>query len=996
LTIAGEPYISGTASHNDGACEMSFDKKRIALRAAAVLATAVLLGGPGLRNAARAADVVINEINYHPASDLEKEEFIELWNYGSTPVDISGWAFDDGVLFTFPAGTTLGPDEYIVVAKDPATLASLAPEARILGPWTGGLQNDGERIRLVDNHGLVVDEVRYNDAPPWPTTPDGQGASLERICPTWPSDDPANWTAATSMVGSGWVQMTKTGQATSSRLYIYLDGAGEALVDDVSIVEEGSTTNLVRNPSFEEPFAWGDGSSGWTATGNHSNSDREADADAHSGSYVCHIVSTGVGGSYSNSVNQYTQPLQTGGPNYTLSLWVKPVSGNVSITARLSGSGLLMTHSFAESLMTPGEVNSAYQANLPPFVSRLDITPECPKVGEPVSVSAYIRDSDGVSSASLLYQTFRSSGHSQVITLPMIRTGGTEEVGLWQAQIPAQPNRTLVRLRVRAADSLGASRTSPDPTEARDTYSYFQYADDIASSLPVAFLYEFGPAVPQDSLRGNVALIIRPPGPESYWEVYDHIIRTSRVGGHNIFFLKHYEYDGMSGINVVFEWKPRYALSEYLTYEVHRALGSLSEKVGHFRFFYNDSPLGYYLMFEQPNKTFLARSGLDNDGNLYKIRYNAPPEKKTNISLGNDDIVELQNSVQSLTGSALTQYIFDNLAVDQLINYYCGNQLTSDWDGYFNNHYLYHDIEDTGLWYIIPWDRDKTWGDNDAYQRHPAPGGGYLYPVYDMPILFGANGTPRSGTDSDTWWRPPGWLSGPFLADPVVQKRYIKRLEDVTLRIFTTDRWFPVIDALEERLEPEVIERARIRGDNVDSALAVFHNDIESFRQQVIHRRAFILSQVNPLTYPNVTEVQPSSGSALSAPPAEIVVRFTEPISTSTINSATFRLIRSGGDGEFGQANDVEITPSTPPALTAFDEARLSLEGLNLPPDRYRIILSGTGLSRIKDTVGNSLDGEYTGTLPSGDGVAGGDFVSEFEIRSQPPSAGSRHWESYR
>ena len=37
------------------------------------------------------AAVVINEIMYHPASELTTEEYIELYNTGAVAVDVSGW-----------------------------------------------------------------------------------------------------------------------------------------------------------------------------------------------------------------------------------------------------------------------------------------------------------------------------------------------------------------------------------------------------------------------------------------------------------------------------------------------------------------------------------------------------------------------------------------------------------------------------------------------------------------------------------------------------------------------------------------------------------------------------------------------------------------------------------------------------------------------------------------------------------------------------------------
>jgi len=948
-----------------------------------------------------AATVVLNELNYHPATDLENEEFVELWNYGAATTDLSSWTLTRGIDYAFPAGTTLAANSYIVVAKNPAALAPLAPGARIVGPWTGNLSNSGERIRLVDNLGATVDEIRYRGGPPWPTTADGRGSSLERICPTVLTDDPANWTAATGAAGNDWIRITQIGTATSSQLYIYLNGAGEVLVDDVSIVAEGSATNLVNNPGFEQSFT-----GNWTATGNHGGSYRAAESQAHSGSYLYHLVSTGVGGSSGNSLNQYTQTLSTTGTLYTLSFWAKMVSGSGSITARLSGNGLLVTYTFTQVTvtMTPGRVNAAYKANLPPFAENVAHAPECPKPGTPVVVSARIRDSDGVTSVSLLYQSLTAATQSGLFTVAMTRTSGTVQVGVWSAQIPAQANRTLVRYRIRAADALGAARTSPDPTEARDTYTYFQYLDDVASSIPVAYMYELGAAVPQDSLRGNVALVVRPPGSPGRWEVYDHVVRTARSGGHNIFFINHYEYDGMSSINVVWETeyttlRARYQLSEYMTYEMHRALGTYANKVGHFRFFRNDQAQGYHLMFEQPNKTFISRNGLNNNGNLYKIIWNGPPEKKTNLSLSGTDVTDFQSSIGSLSGAPLTNYIFQNLKVEQFVRYYVANVLTTDWDAYFNNHFLYHDTDDTHLWYIIPWDRDKTWGDNDAYARHPTPGGVaglcYEYPIYDMPILFGANGTARSGLDNDRWWRNPGWISGAFLANPAVQAVFLKRLEDAALHVFTTQRWYPVLDALEKRLESEAVYRAGLRGENPNNRLTELHNDIQTFRNHFIYRRAFVLTSVNPYTYPNVAAVAPSPFAILTAPPSEIRVTFTEPISTATVNAATFVLIRSGGDGAFGQADDVVVTPASAPGLVAPEAARMPLGGMTLPPDRYRITLAGNGTSPIRDTVGNALDGETTGSLPSGNGSAGGDFVSEFYLSPTVTSV-RPSWELYR
>ena len=63
-------------------------------------------------------DIVINEIMYHPPNDLENLQYIELFNRGNSEVDVSNWSFSKGVKYTFPAGTKIAADGYVVVCRD--------------------------------------------------------------------------------------------------------------------------------------------------------------------------------------------------------------------------------------------------------------------------------------------------------------------------------------------------------------------------------------------------------------------------------------------------------------------------------------------------------------------------------------------------------------------------------------------------------------------------------------------------------------------------------------------------------------------------------------------------------------------------------------------------------------------------------------------------------------------------------------------------------------
>jgi lysophospholipase L1-like esterase len=146
------------------------------------------------------ASVVMNEIMYHPPQIVDDNyEFLELYNTGSSAVNLQNWVID-GIGFTFPAGASIGPNAYLVLAKDPnqvqAAYGFLPSYA-----YTGKLSNSGEALKILDANGIVVDEVDYTTYPPWPVTPDELGPSLERIVPTLNGNTPRNWHASIAPAG---------------------------------------------------------------------------------------------------------------------------------------------------------------------------------------------------------------------------------------------------------------------------------------------------------------------------------------------------------------------------------------------------------------------------------------------------------------------------------------------------------------------------------------------------------------------------------------------------------------------------------------------------------------------------------------------------------------------------------------------------------------------------------------------------------------------------
>jgi PKD repeat protein len=143
-----------------------------------------------------AYDIVINELMYNPPPELGDDdywEYLELYNNDTEAVDLSDWHFNQGIQYTFESGTVLQPGEYLVVARDPDTIAQFYGITNLVGPYGGALNNGGETIQLVDQFGTEIDMVPYDDNDPWPTEPDGDGPSLSLINPDLDNTLPESW-----------------------------------------------------------------------------------------------------------------------------------------------------------------------------------------------------------------------------------------------------------------------------------------------------------------------------------------------------------------------------------------------------------------------------------------------------------------------------------------------------------------------------------------------------------------------------------------------------------------------------------------------------------------------------------------------------------------------------------------------------------------------------------------------------------------------------------
>src|SRR5262249_55327239 len=122
-------------------------------------------------------------------------------------------------------------------------------------------------------------------------------------------------------------------------------------------------------------------------------------------------------------------------------------------------------------------------------------------------------------------------------------------------------------------------------------------------------------------------------------KLFDYVNVTPRTGGRKVRFHKDRPLNGMTTINLIYEYMDRFVLAEALAYEVYRKAGNAAPRADFVRTWIDGRPIGVHLLVEQPNKAFLRHNKLRADGNMYKLIWFGRDlvgqhEKKTNVHGG--------------------------------------------------------------------------------------------------------------------------------------------------------------------------------------------------------------------------------------------------------------------------------------------------------------------------------------------------------------------------
>ena len=133
-------------------------------------------------------DVMINEFfpDPTPSVGLPDQEFVELYNRSPKTFDLLGWKIGDASSLVSMPAVTIRPGEYVVI-----TSVDGLPS----------LNNGGDVIKIIDNHGVLIDSINYNLDWYQDVSKSGGGYSIERLNPEVTSNDITNWYVSQSETG---------------------------------------------------------------------------------------------------------------------------------------------------------------------------------------------------------------------------------------------------------------------------------------------------------------------------------------------------------------------------------------------------------------------------------------------------------------------------------------------------------------------------------------------------------------------------------------------------------------------------------------------------------------------------------------------------------------------------------------------------------------------------------------------------------------------------
>ncbi len=761
------------------------------------------------------ADVLINEIHYNP-SDIELEsgswrEFIEIHNTSDEPLDISGYSFRNGIDFVFPSKTRIAGNAYVVIARNPNHRMWRNKNTNLFGPYQRKLANGGERLVLLRSDGTVADEVQYNDRPPWPLGADGYNSSLERINPELDGNDYHSWRSSLPIDGT-------PGEKNS-----VVDVPPYPMITSLTLnpTQPSSKDSVNIRAGFDDPTSIESVHLRWEHTGELSNtlitsdgvwryhrgvSSPSPDLEWTELDFDDRRWQRGLGGFGYGDTEHINTILEDMRNNYSTVFIRKTFSiddpskyGLLTLNIYVDDgfvcyiNGNEVARFLAPNTTTHQSTSTGSHESNERSIFVLGNAENSLQAGENVialvGLNTSLTSSDLVLAPMLTYQTT-----SSLLLMKKIHSSITQ--ALYEAVLPPVTSQSFVRFRFDIQLTDGSSISLPFKTEPVPYLSYFVYDHEIESLLPI--LWKMSPVstrLLQKSKHFSAAALKHPD--KNVVQTFDGALVYPAKTGEKIKFIKGNEFEGDRTINVIPENPPRGTnagesapFREHLGFWLYHEHNVLSPWASFYRVV--SLPLSLNerstqrLVVQQVNERMLEMNGRDPDGDLYKKQYTQPVwEKHTNKDEGNDSLQDLLQALSVRNKQERRTAMESRLNLDAFIRYSVASVLQSNWDGFWNNNWMYLDPNPEGKWEIIPWDLDWSWGSTT----------GAMYA--EMPTTFPIDGEAVGAPQAS---RPPGPVTALLHQDDVFHHRYLLDLRRALSQSFSENNLFSTIHTTQQRL----------------------------------------------------------------------------------------------------------------------------------------------------------------------------------------------------
>jgi len=297
-------------------------------------------------------------------------------------------------------------------------------------------------------------------------------------------------------------------------------------------------------------------------------------------------------------------------------------------------------------------------------------------------------------------------------------------------------------------------------------------------------------------------------------------------------FIKHASLFGEQEIHLNAEYADPSLIRNKLSLDFFRTIGVLSPRAQHVLLTLNGKFLGVYLQLESVNELFLQKRGLplgpvyyaiNNDANFSLVSHHYNDAKKTLESgyerkcgtKSDDELLrELIYKINTIPRSSFSKEIAYYIVVDKYFRWLAGAVCTQNYDGFVHNYALYHNKQ-TGLFELIPWDYDGTWG-RDCKGK-----------------MMEHDYVPIEGYNT---------LSARLLDVPHFRSRYCELLEEILETSFTLESLEPKIHSLMNSIRPYLV-----RDDYKKKDIQKFDAESEYITRFIVKRNHYLRERLSDL-----------------------------------------------------------------------------------------------------------------------------------------------------